>query len=189
MIQYKLGLEQAQVRTHHTVSLLILVLHSLVLGYLGLVNGRLQYYLLAAAGLNMVVLLAYLFIPKAKTKMRRAVTVTFIANALMWYWLGSTLMAGLLVVMALLQWIALKPHVVRFTEEGIIYPGFPEKTWPWSDVTRVMVKAGNLGIDLNDNSLVQSNLTATTIATLDEKEFNNWCATQSQNGNLPAGKN
>lgn len=179
MTSYKLGLTQAKIRTHHTVSLLILTLHTLVLGYLGLTASRLQYYLLAAAALNLLVLLVYLFFSGTRTKMRRAVTVTLVANGIMWFWLGSTLMAGLIAVMAVLQWLALKPPVVKIAEDGILYPGLPEKKYTWADLERVIIKDGILSIDLKDNSLLQASLDAPTVASLDVSAFNRWSATQA----------
>lgn len=175
-MSYNLGIIRPQLRTQHTVSILVLVLHTLVFGYLGLPGSGLQYYLLAASALNLVILVLYAVPRFRRQKMRRAVTLSLLVNAILWWRMDSWLMAGLLLVMSIMQWMALKSPVVKVNDEGVTYPSFPGKKWAWDQLSRVMVKDAVLSVDLANNELLQSTLDADTSETLDVIAFNRYCA-------------
>lgn len=66
---------------------------------------------------------------------------------------------------------------VIFTNDGIVYPSFPKKTFLWKDVSNVVLKDGILTIDLKNNKLIQSAISKES-ADINEREFNLFCKEQ-----------
>jgi len=82
------------------------------------------------------------------------------------YWV-----AAIVVLLGILDYIARRPLLVRFTEQHIHYPSFPSKTIAWSDLQNVVLKDGLLTLDFANNKVLQSEIDEETLSD-EEAAFN-----------------
>lgn len=82
------------------------------------------------------------------------------------YWV-----AAIVVLLGILDYIARRPLLVRFTEQHIHYPSFPPKTIAWSDLQNVVLKDGLLTLDFANNKVLQSEIDEETLSD-EEAAFN-----------------
>jgi len=96
-------------------------------------------------------------------------------SALCWLSLQRYIAAGLMVVFAVMEYITNKDLIIIFTEDGIIYPSFPQKIFRWSETDQVLIKDHVLTIDLKNNRLLQFDLAPDVISAPDISAFNQYC--------------
>ena len=61
----------------------------------------------------------------------------------------------MLILSTFIGYYANKEKVIIFSDEGILYPSFPEKNYLWNEVAQVVWKDDILSIDLKNNKLMQ----------------------------------
>lgn len=83
-------------------------------------------------------------------------------------------------IMAYLEKYALLASEIGFSRDHIRFNGWPEKKYPWSAFTNVMLKDGILTMDFRNNKLFQKETDDTEDPEYDgsEEEFNQFCADQ-----------
>ena len=127
--------------------------------------------------LNAISLSIYFLFVNKKTKRLSfyKVEIGFIISALLWLLIGQYLFAALLFLFAFLGFYVNKKFIIRFSEDGIEYPGFPVKKFLWEEVDQLILKDNILTIDLKDNRLLQFSLNEKNGALPVEKDFNEFC--------------
>ena len=103
------------------------------------------------------------------------VELAFAASAIMWFYIGNTWMGIFLLSFVAIGFIANKKPIIHFTEDGITYPSFPTKQYPWAEVAQVIWKDDMLTIDLKNNKLLQFNIDKVFASNFDSVTFNTWC--------------
>ena len=71
-------------------------------------------------------------------------------------------------------YFANKEKVIVFSDDGILYPSFPEKKYTWDEVAQVIWKDDILSIDLKNNKLIQFKIEKTFSETFDDIAFTQW---------------
>jgi hypothetical protein len=94
------------------------------------------------------------------------------ANAFAWCLLGKYFGGILMLIFAIMALKTIKDLVIHFSDIGIVYPSFPEKIFPWKEVSFVKIKDDILTIDLKNNQLFQFTLMPEAVDGLDVEDFN-----------------
>ena len=94
-----------------------------------------------------------------------------------WLYIGYWWVSLILVVLALLYYIARQTLQVDIDTEGIHYPSFPERTFTWKELNNTILKNGLLTIDFRNNKLIQQ-LIDEKETNINEQEFNDFCNKQ-----------
>ena len=68
-------------------------------------------------------------------------------------------------------YFANKEKVIIFSDEGILYPSFPEKSYQWDKVAQVVWKDDILSIDLKNNKLMKFKIDKTFTEKFDSHLF------------------
>ncbi len=82
----------------------------------------------------------------------------YLFPAFIWFqlsWYGVTIA---LVVLAVLDYLARRPLILRCYSDGMLYPSLPEKKILWTELENVVLKDGLLTIDYKDNTMRQVNI-------------------------------
>jgi hypothetical protein len=66
------------------------------------------------------------------------------------------------------------PKEIAFDDNGIIINSLPKKSYPWTEVTNVVLKDRMLTVDLKNNKLIQQETESDT-SLAEEQEFNEFC--------------
>ena len=76
-------------------------------------------------------------------------------SGIIWFYFGMYVIGIMLILSTLIGYFANKEKVLIFSDEGILYPSFPEKNYLWNEVAQVVWKDDILSIDLKNNKLMQ----------------------------------
>lgn len=171
MKKFEILLQNKKGKIYSTISTLIIVLNFVLFVYIGIAAKTNSLYPFAGAAL---LLLSFL-LQRVKIRSRGnkfdflfgIVIITWLF--MQWYWPAIANLA-----LYSLYSITARPFVVVVAQAGITYPSFPKKTYTWNDFNNVILKDGLLTIDFKDNKLIQQ-LVEPKSATVDEKEFNDFC--------------
>ena len=104
--------------------------------------------------------------------------ILFIICAIIFLITGNYLPGLLLMVCTLLSFVTSKRLVIKFTMEGIRYPSFPVKQFPWSGVDFVLLKDDILTLEMKNNRILQFTLEKHIADAIDTNAFNAFCAAQ-----------
>ncbi len=180
MEEYKITLKNEKLNSYNRISWFILLILTLVYSYLAFFNGD-QSHLGKKAAL--IIALAAAMILKVvfeRTAYRFGVSVFFyililglIANE--YYW-----MAGIALFFDILHSISTREKIVTLSKEKVRYPSFPARNINWGSLYNVLLKDGLLTIDSKNDKIIQQ-LIDTKNATINEKEFNDFCREQLRN--------
>jgi hypothetical protein len=120
--------------------------------------------------------LAEPFIRKNLVKQKINVNITYCLLIVAWFFVNIWL-ALVHVLLVLSDIIARRILNVRFLDEAIMYPSFPEKNIQWNELENVILKDGILTIDFKNNKLLQAEID-TVEKQIDETAFNFFCQQQ-----------
>lgn len=109
------------------------------------------------------------------------IEILFIICAIILLITGNYLPGLLLMVLTLLSFVTSKKLVIKFSIEGIRYPSFPVKLFPWSAVDFVLLKDDILTLEMKNNRLLQFTLEKHIADAIETNEFNAFCAAQLAN--------
>lgn len=179
MDSYHITLTQEKAGTYRLVTLLVSIINCLVLGkvYLGISDSRSGNIALIGLIIAIAGLAFFIFNHYTRFKSSFRIEISFIITAICWIVLGKILVAAFLLVFAVLGFYANRIPVIHFSDAGILYPSFPPRKIPWSEVSSVLLKDDILTIDLRNNQLFQLNIPAESNTTLKETDFNKSCDT------------
>ena len=106
----------------------------------------------------------------------KATIVAIALSSIAWLIVGDYVLMTLMALVVIVSYFALQKPVVLFMDEGITYPSFPKKNYPWSAVNQVILKSNILTIDLKNNQLMQFTLPDENLVEIEEGAFNEFCA-------------
>ena len=105
--------------------------------------------------------------------------VTFLLLAIPWIFLQLFWVAAVVILIGILHGIAIRRLVIFANAEKIIYPSFPRRSIEWKELSNIILKDDLLTIDFKNNKIIQQ-LVDKTEATVNEKEFNDFCSKRLQ---------
>lgn len=83
------------------------------------------------------------------------INMAFVGCGIIWILLGMYLGGCLMCVFAFFGWFVSKELKIVFSSTGCLYPSFPARLIPWSEIDQVRLKDNVLTIDLKSNQLLQ----------------------------------
>lgn len=175
MKQYALALKNEKERSYRRISIFLLIINFISILYLTYEKGFTKWGpLILATGAILSVLIVYYF--KNKNE-KISFSAAFIFFMMAWltanYWLPAILNA----IFSSLHLLALQTPIVNVNENNVIYPSFPKKKINWKDLSNLILKDDLLTIDFKNNKIIQQKI-AEASATINEKEFNEFCRQQ-----------
>lgn len=160
------------------MAILFILLNTGLLTYLMILTpDQATQYILAVSVFLMVI--TGILIPakvKAESASRPWRLIASLIVAAAWIVTGYWLIAGLCVVLGLLQWISGRSLVVSINANGITYPSWPVKNFAWKEIDNMILKDDLLTLNLRDGKYIQQVIEENAT---DEKEFNEFCLSQS----------
>ena len=175
MTKYQITLPNDKAKAYNRISLLVLAINLLAFGLSFFKQHSLAAYIAAMIMMFVISFALFLYISK-NIKLQNKVTIVAIGlSAITWLLLGDYVLMFLMGLVAAVSFYTLQKPVVYFMDEGVAYPSFPKKMYPWSEVNQVMLKSNVLTIDLKNNQLMQFALPDETIVGINEDAFNEYC--------------
>ena len=104
-----------------------------------------------------------------------ATELTGLLSGIIWFYFGMYMLGIMLILFTLFGYFANKEKVIIFSDEGILYPSFPEKNYLWNEVVQVVCKDDILSIDLKNNQLMQFKIGKEFSEKFDAHRFNEFC--------------
>jgi hypothetical protein len=177
MKKYEIVLQNKKIKIYSTISWLIIVLNFIAFIYAG-ISGLTKnvWYPLAGAG---ILVIAFIFQALFQKNKNNKFDLLFGLIIITWLFMQLYWPAIINLVLYSLYSITARRFMVIVSEEGIIYPSFPKKTFEWIELNNMILKDDLLTIDFKNNKLIQQ-LTEGGIDPVDEKEFNDFCSRQIQ---------
>jgi hypothetical protein len=146
------------------------ILSLLLVGYLT-PDANQRLYAWAGGGLSLLWLLYVLLRGQSVGNIRMRFTPGYAFLFFLWIKLQFYWAAPVVLLLAVLDYIARRPLLVRFTEQQIDYPSFPPRAIAWTELQNVVLKDGLLTIDFVNNKMLQTEVEA-SVSTPEEAEFN-----------------
>lgn len=146
------------------------ILSLLLVGYLSPDSNQ-RLYAWAGAGLSLLWLLYVLLLAQPRSNSRMRFTPGYGFLFFLWIKLQFYWAAPVVLLLALLDYIARRPLVVQFAEQQIGYPSFPPRAIAWTELQNVVLKDGLLTIDFANNKVLQTEI-ETGVSKAEEAEFN-----------------
>lgn len=95
-----------------------------------------------------------------------------------WTFIGNWLMAGIILVLLILQLSLKNKFEIVFSNFEIQIPLFAKKTYAWHELENVVLRDGLLTIDFKSNRLLQHEIIAEESGMIVEEDFNEYCQKQ-----------
>lgn len=146
------------------------ILSLLLVGYLT-PDANQRLYAWAGGGLSLLWLLYVLLRGQSAGNSRMRFTPGYGFLFFLWIKLQFYWAAPVVLLLAVLDYIARRPLLVRFTEQQIDYPSFPARAIAWTELQNVVLKDGLLTIDFVNNKMLQTEVEA-SVSKAEEAEFN-----------------
>lgn len=106
---------------------------------------------------------------------RKIIWLGFLACCIFWGVLEFYILALLMVIFTFLGFISSRTIKIVIDHNGVKYPSFPPKVFPWNAISQVLLKDGVLTIDLENNKLIQITLAKEVADHIDPSVFNRSC--------------
>lgn len=146
------------------------ILSLLLVGYLT-PDANQRLYAWAGGGLSLLWLLYVLLRGQSVGNSRMRFTPGYGFLFFLWIKLQFYWAAPVVLLLAVLDYIARRPLLVRFTEQQIDYPSFPARAIAWAELQNVVLKDGLLTIDFANNKMLQTEI-AGGVSKAEEVAFN-----------------
>ncbi len=181
MNRFTIEIPNERAETYRLITFIVITLNFFGFGYIFLQSHRTLSSSLAVAAIvfNAVPWIYYLL--NKKHLRSPAIEITGIASAFMWMYFGNYLLGILLMIFTVFGFFASKKREIIFSDEGILFPSFPEKKYNWEEVSQAILKDDILTIDLMNNKLIQTNISEEG-GRVNVKQFNDFCMQMLQNG-------
>lgn len=176
MNSFSIEIPDDRAGTYRIVTFIVVTLNFFGFGYIFLQSQHTFSSSLAIAAIvfNAVPWIYYLL--NKKHLKSPAIEITGIGSALIWMYFGNYFLGIALIVFTILGFFANKKKQILFSDEGILYPSFPEKKYNWEEVSQVIWKDDMLTIDLKTNKLIQHKIEKHFADAFDHVSFNMWMA-------------
>lgn len=176
MANYQIILPNDKAKAYNRISLLVLAINLLAFGLSFFKPHPLPAYIGSMVMMFIISFALFLYISK-NVKLQNKVTIVAIGlSAIAWLLLGDYVLMFLMALVAIVSYFTLQKPIVFFLNEGVAYPSFPKKMYPWSEVNQVILKSNILTIDLKNNQLMQFTLPEENFVGIKEEDFNQFCA-------------
>ncbi len=118
-------------------------------------------------------------------KERRLLPIGILMIAFGFFWLrmGSNWAFIANIFLWALYTISKRKLLITVAEDAVIYPSFPKKQIPWSQLNQVILKDGVLTIDCKNNKLYQHDI-QNSEDLVNEADFNDFCKNQLKQGSF-----
>lgn len=175
MIDQKYGylLKSDKLVSYSRISIIFFTLNILSLLLVGYLtpDANQRLYAWAGGGLSLLWLLYILLRGQSVGNSRMRFTPGYGFLFFLWIKLQFYWAAPVVLLLAVLDYIARRPLLVCFTEQQIDYPSFPRRAIAWTELQNVVLKDGLLTIDFVNNKMLQTEVEA-SVSTTEEAEFN-----------------
>ncbi|HRO71655.1 MAG TPA: hypothetical protein PK951_14795 [Chitinophagaceae bacterium] len=125
-------------------------------------------------GITILVIAALVIFHMMKKNFGSLIAMLLIANFYVeaGYWAAL----GILILMALLYLVSIRPLVVQVSPTNILYPNFPKRKIEWDELNNLVLKDGLLTLDFKNNRIAQVTVNNEgNKPDVDEMEFNDFC--------------
>jgi len=173
---YSIEIPNDKATTYKVVTLIIAIINALAFGYAYLRSQQGIGIVLMGALIATGSLIIYSIRNNQKNALPFKIEISFGICAIIWFVTGNVWLGLPLLIFALLGMIINKKPIVQVNEAGIFYPSFSGSNWPWDSMEWVILKDGILTIEKKDNHLLQITLDKQVAATINEIDFNIYCA-------------
>jgi hypothetical protein len=180
MQHYEIILKNEKEKTHRFISGLLISVNFITILLITIAADFKEKipFAIAMAAVISIPLLHYLLSKKEKS----IFSIPFFLFALSWFftsywWLGIVNLAFFILDVA-----ASKKLRIEFSEHKIRFPSFFQRTILWSELTNAILKDGILTLDFKNNKIIQQHIEKAS-ASINEKEFNDFCIRQLTSGN------
>jgi hypothetical protein len=181
MSSYSIKIPNDKAKSYKVVTYVTAVINLVFFGYLMFFMGEVGEKSLFFIGffLSIISLLFYLMRQKGNWLSGFRIEIYFIVCGLIWLVAGRYGLGVLLMLFAFMGFVNNKELCIQFSEDGILYPSFPVKTYKWEDVDFVILKDDILSIELKKNQLLQFTLETEEASRIDVQAFNAFCVSQA----------
>ncbi len=182
MNEYRIILPNEKTATYGYVTLFILLLNFFLSGfiYLNSIDARIINLSLIAAIISVLSVLIWVVSNYTKQIQQFRIEISFFILAVLWFLMDRHLLSLSIFCFAIIGIYTRRPFILLFSNNGISYPSFPKKEFPWNEVENVILKDGMLTIDLKNNTLIQKVIDNSSAVAINEREFNLFCKSQLQ---------
>jgi hypothetical protein len=171
---YKIEIPNDKVNSYRLVTFIILTLNFIGFGYV-FIRTSSTATMVAIVGIIISAVPWLYYLLNKKHLQSPLLETSLFAAAFIWLYFGNTWMGILIVLFAIIGFIANKKPVIIFSKEGIHYPSFPTKFYLWAEVAHAIFKDDILTIDLKNNKLLQFNIEKKIANAIDSNNFNKYC--------------
>lgn len=174
MNNFKFIIPNKKATTYSVVTFIIALMNLVAFFYVRVnaVSVMIQNISLVGSALMFTAITLYLI-----TKRENVISLVgvFFISGLLWCYLGLMMMGLLMLVFAIFGFIASRKLEIIVQNDGIRYPSFPSRVYPWNEISQVLLKDHVLTIDLLNNKLIQFSLPKESVDDIDENVFNDFC--------------
>lgn len=160
MIDQKYGylLKSDKLVSYSRISIIFFALNILSLLLVGYLtpDANQRLYAWAGGGLSLLWLLYILLRGQSVGNSRMRFTPGYGFLFFLWIKLQFYWAAPVVLLLAVLDYIARRPLLVCFTEQQIDYPSIPPRAIAWTELQNVVLKDGLLTIDFANNKMLQT---------------------------------
>jgi hypothetical protein len=171
--EYAYTLKPDKLASYSRISLIFFAINIACLLVLGLLTSDAGYriYALSGGALTLLWVIFVLLRGNNGGHSRLRFTPGYAFLLFLWLKLYFYWVAAIVLLLALLDYIARRPLVVRFTPSVIYFPSFPPRQIAWAEVQNVVLKDGLLTIDFTNNKMLQAEVEDDVLSG-EEEEFN-----------------
>lgn len=173
---YSIEIPNDKATTYKVVTLIIAIINALAFGYAYLRSQQGIGIVLMGALIATCSLIIYSIRNNQKNALPFKIEISFGICSIIWFVTGNVWLGLPLLIFALLGMIINKKPIVQVNEAGIFYPSFSGSNWPWDTIEWVILKDGILTIEKKDNHLLQITLDKQVGTSINETDFNSYCA-------------
>jgi|SRR6187401_117086 len=175
MKQFELILKNEKEASYKRISILLIILNVVGILFITYLKDFRNWGALIIAAIAVFAAFSSFYF---RNKNEKAIlTGAFILLSLAWIVAGYWVVGVLNILFMILHTAALQKPIVSINESRVLYPSFPKKKIDWQELSNLIIKDGLLTIDFKNNKIIQQQI-ADISATIDEKEFNDFCRQQ-----------
>lgn len=174
---YTILLPNEKEKTYRFVTLFLLILNCTAFGYTFLYSADNRNIDLSRFGFLLSLVYICMYFVKLYTRYlsRYKLEISFIILGILWLVMGMFLIAGILIISAIMGLYVSRIPTIIITKDKITYPSFPPQHILWNEISNIILKDDILTIDLKNNKLLQHTLLPGSETAINEKEFNHFC--------------
>ena len=175
MKQFELILKNEKETSYKRISIFLLVLNLVGLLFITYLKDFKNWMPVIIAAIAVLAAFSSFYF---RSKNEKAILIgAFLLLSFAWILAGYWVVGVLNILFMILHTASLQKPIVSINERQVIYPSFPKKIIDWQDLSNLIIKDGLLTIDFKNNKIIQQQI-ADISATIDEKEFNDFCRQQ-----------